>query len=150
LIHYSIQSNHLHLIAEAKDRRALWRGLQGLLVRIAKNLNKLWSRKGSVFADRYHHRILKTPREVRSALRYVLLNARRHGVRLAGIDFYSSSEWFDGWRPSIRETRPTIIMRARTWLLKKGWRRHGLIGIDEAVGRSSSRSRPPPRTVAVR
>jgi hypothetical protein len=29
LIHYSIQSNHLHLIVEATDRRTLARGMQG-------------------------------------------------------------------------------------------------------------------------
>ena len=50
LVHYSVQGDHLHLIAEAKDRRALSRGMQGLLVRVAKGLNKLWSRKGSVSA----------------------------------------------------------------------------------------------------
>ena len=53
--------------------------MQGLLIRIAKGLNKLWMHKGSVFADRYHDRILRTPREVRSALAYVLQNARPPG-----------------------------------------------------------------------
>ena len=39
--HFSIQSNHLHLIVEAEDRRALSRGLQGLFIRIAKAMNRL-------------------------------------------------------------------------------------------------------------
>src|SRR5437867_3599150 len=30
LIHFSVQGNHIHLIGEAADRRALARGMQGL------------------------------------------------------------------------------------------------------------------------
>ena len=44
------------------------------MIRIARVLNKLWRRRGRVFADRYHDRILKTPREVKNALVYVLAN----------------------------------------------------------------------------
>ena len=53
LAHFTIQNDHLHLIAEAADRVALRRGLQGLAIRIARALNKLWQRRGKVFADRY-------------------------------------------------------------------------------------------------
>ena len=137
LVHYSVQSNHLHLIVEAKDRRALSRGLQGLLVRIAKALNRLWGRKGSVFSDRYHDRILRTPREVRNALRYVLLNARRHGILGPSPDPYSSGRWFDGWRERLGRLvlgREGPVARARTWLLAVGWRRHGRIGLAEVPG----------------
>src|SRR5690349_5979056 len=42
VVHYTIQSNHLHLIAEANDRLALSRGMKGLMVRIARRLNRLW------------------------------------------------------------------------------------------------------------
>jgi REP element-mobilizing transposase RayT len=135
LVHYSVQRDHLHFIAEAKERNALSRGVQGLLIRIAKALNRLWGRKGSVFADRYHSRQLRTPREVRSALAYVLNNARKHGLRLAqAVDLFSSGCWFDGWREKLR-TRgmPAAcpVAPARTWLLERGWRRTGLIGRGE-------------------
>jgi putative transposase len=50
--HYSVQSNHLHLIVEAAGHDALSSGMIGLTVRIARALNKLWKRKGKVFADR--------------------------------------------------------------------------------------------------
>jgi hypothetical protein len=33
---------------------------------------------GPVLHGRYHLRVLRTPREVRNALAYVLLNARKH------------------------------------------------------------------------
>ena len=54
LIHFSVMSNHLHLIVEADDSRALTRGVQGLLVRIARHLNSALRRTGRVFADRFH------------------------------------------------------------------------------------------------
>ena len=141
LLHYTVQSNHLHLIAEAKDRRALTRGMQGLLVRIARALNKLWGRRGRVFADRYHDRILRTPREVRHALRYVLHNARPHGIFGPTPDPYSSGRWFDGWRERFERLAEGVarpVARAHTWLLTVGWRRHGRIGLEELpAGRSA-------------
>src|SRR5262245_30344118 len=80
LCHYAVLNDHLHLICEATDRVALRRGLQGLAVRIARALNKLWRRKGTVFADRYHDRVLTSPREVRNAVVYVMSNARHHAA----------------------------------------------------------------------
>jgi putative transposase len=137
LVHYSVQANHLHLIVEGAGRRALSRGLQGLAVRVARGLNGLWRRAGSVFADRYHEHVLKTPREVAHALRYVLCNARKHGGWSSRLrpDPYSSSLVFDGWRdftPPSAAAGP--VARARTWLLRKGWRRHGLLRLDAVPG----------------
>jgi REP element-mobilizing transposase RayT len=131
LIHYSVQSTHVHLIVEASDRRSLSRGLQGLFIRIARSLNRAWRHEGSIWADRYHDRVLRTPTEVRNALAYVLNNAKRHGIFEAGVDPFSSGLWFDGWReakPSVRV--PPILPKARTWLLTLGWRKRGLISID--------------------
>jgi len=135
LAHYSVQGNHLHFIVEAKDRAALSRGMQGLLIRVAKALNRVWGRRGSVFADRYHDHVLKTPREVRNALNYVLANAHNHGQRLAqGIDHFASGWWFDGWRGkhTIKglEGVERPVATPRTWLLTTGWRRHGLIPLS--------------------
>ena len=136
VIEYSVQSNHLHLVAESSDERALSRGMTGLAVRIARGLNRLWRRMGQVFPDRFHARILETPRAVRIALIYVMQNARKHGAWRAFVpDPYSSGRSFDGWKSSYRETlaqnvaqsSPRLLERARTWLLSIGWRRHGLI-----------------------
>ncbi len=138
LVHYSIQSNHVHLIVEAGDRRALARGMQGLSIRVAKRLNKLWGRKGKVFADRFHDRVLKSRREVRHALAYVLNNARRHGVKLKQLlDPFASGAWFDGWRSrgvarGKEAERP--VAKAQTWMLTKGWRCWGLIQPTEKPG----------------
>src|SRR5687767_1676441 len=120
-------------MVEAADARALSRGMQGLLVRVVRALNGLWKRTGSVVADRYHAHILRTPREVRHALAYVLHNARHHGIQARGIDPYTSGIAFDGWRdaPMDGTSAETAGVPARTWLLRVGWRRHGLIGIDD-------------------
>ena len=132
LIHYVVLGNHMHFVVEATDRRALTRGMQGLLVRIARALNRLWHRKGKVFADRFHDHILRTPTEVRNALGYVLRNARKHGLRIAALlDPYSSSHWFDGWSDRHTGNQPldsnAPICPAHTWLIRVGWRRRGLI-----------------------
>jgi hypothetical protein len=141
LCHFAILNDHLHFLAEAHDREALARGIQGLLIRIARTLNKLWQRRGKVFADRYHDRILKTPRETRNALRYVLQNARKHAAegRVPAvpqpIDVYSSAPWFDGFREALQIRNLDVTIRpvtdARTWMLTIGWRRHGLISVHE-------------------
>ncbi len=143
LVHFSIQSNHLHLLVEARDAPSLSRGMQGLAVRVARGLNRIWSRKGRVFADRFHSRILRTPREVRYALGYVLNNARKHGARLVGLDPFASGATFDGWLTSVRRQQRAAagadppIVPARTWLLAVGWRRHGRIDVTETPGRAA-------------
>jgi len=131
LIEYSIQSNHLHFVAEAQDEIALARGMKGLLVRVAKALNRALERKGRVLGDRYHARVLKTPREVRNALVYVLQNARKHGARIFGIDAHSSGPWFGGWTDRTpRRDRP--LPEVSSWLLLFGWLEGGRIATSEA------------------
>jgi hypothetical protein len=136
MVHYSLQSNHVHMIVEAKDAEALGRGMMSIASRLARAVNRVFSRKGRVLADRYHARVLTTPREVRNALAYVLLNARRHAGRRAkqfgALDPASSGRWFDGWRRKSEAARDApAVARPHTWLILKGWRRHGLIGQDE-------------------
>ena len=136
LVHYCVLANHLHLIVEAKDRQALTRGMQGLLIRIARGLNRLWKREGGLFAERYHAHILKTPREVCNALAYVLHNAWKHmGAAKGRLDLFCSGWWFDGWKEKTTlkglEKILTPVTRARTWLLTRGWRKHRLISVHE-------------------
>jgi REP element-mobilizing transposase RayT len=90
LVHYAVMGNHIHLLVEAVDRRALARGMQGLGVRIARGLNALMQRSGRVVSDRYHAHILRTPTEARHARTYLLQNARRH-YGVVGADSYTST-----------------------------------------------------------
>jgi putative transposase len=153
VVHFSVQSTHVHLLVEASDKVALWRGIAGLSIRLARSVNRVLSRRGRVWSDRYHARALRTPRETRHAIVYVLMNSRKHGGSMArDLDAMSSASWFDGWKPSPRERdatdthrQPTAhpganegppVWRPRTWLARKGWRRHGLIGKDEYPSRA--------------
>jgi REP element-mobilizing transposase RayT len=133
IVHYSVQGNHVHLVAEASDRKVLARRIQGLEVRIARAMNRLMKRRGAVFADRYHARPLKTPLEVRRVIAYVLKNHAHHFAgRAATFDACSSAAWFDGWSrpvpPGLR-TAPPLVSLPRSWLLRTGWRRHGPIDL---------------------
>jgi REP element-mobilizing transposase RayT len=134
---WSLMRDHVHLVVEAKDARHLAAGIKGLGVRLARGLNGLLGRKGRVLADRHHARVLATPREVRNALAYVVNNARRHGLTLPRrqADPFSSWASFDGWQappnmPPVPKG-PAVTTKPRSWLRRVGWRRRGLIRVDE-------------------
>ena len=134
IVHYSVQENHLHLLVEAQSSRALSTAMRGLMVRIARRVNQLLFRRGRFWADRWHGRSLRSPREVRNALVYVIQNRNKHSPS-RGLDPLSSAQWFNGFRHSLPRSFRSITPRAnappRTWLLGTGWRRHGLIGLLE-------------------
>ena len=163
LVHYSLQDDHAHLIVEASDREALGRGMKSLASLFAFAVNRGLGRTGKVLADRYHLRILTCPRQVRNALAYVLLNARRHaakriarlqrrGLKVAALpnagtlDGASSARWFAGWRRDVAVDRaPPRTLRAepavapaRSWFLTSGWRMHGLLDPNEIPGVSGA------------
>lgn len=146
VVHFSLQGNHIHLIAEADDNRALSEGAQALQVRLAKGLNRMMGRHGKVFADRFHAHVLETPSETRRAIAYVLLNHRSHAARRGervgsgAADPFSSGPAFDGWSGFApvdgAATKATTVATAqpRGWLLREGWRRRGLLSPDEVPG----------------
>ncbi len=159
IVHYSVQRDHLHLIVEATDAHALSRGVRGLAIRTARYVNDLLGRRGALWADRWYGRALRSPREVRTALVYVLANFRKHGANVVrpGIDPYSSARWFDGWRAwhpgsgvpppfaerdvaaaeSVQRSNAGEILlgdalQSRTWLGTCGWKRAGLLTLAES------------------
>jgi len=156
IVHLSLQRTHIHMIVEANDRRALWQGMKAFGISVAKQINALIGertgerRRGSVFADRYHAAVLSTPKQVRNTLAYVLQNWKHHGEhdkpmqRAWKIDPYSSAIGFDGWKERDgvpfrlpEDYEALFVWRPRTWLLKVGWRRWGLISIAEIPGGGS-------------
>lgn len=132
IVEHSVQSNHLHLAVEADDSGALARGMKSLLVRATRMLDKAMGRgRGSWWSGRYHRQDLKTPRQVRNALVYILNNWRKHGVVFAHalvLDACSSARWFEGWSIA-RTTRdgPSPFEPARTPLSRYPWKRHDAI-----------------------
>jgi len=143
IVHFSVQGKHIHLICEALNRRQLSRGIQGFKIRVAKAINKkLGGRRGAVFSDRYHERILGTPTQCRHALAYVLNNQRHHAYAEGAtyprntIDPCSSARWFKGWSISDPKTWANAppgdsgeakpVAEPREWLLRNGgWKRGG-------------------------
>jgi REP element-mobilizing transposase RayT len=155
IVHMSIQRTHLHFIVEADNRLALARGMQALQISAAKQIKRvlvergLEKPEGPVFCDRYHARIMRTPREVRNCIAYVLNNWRHHGddkprfARTWNVDPYSSGLGFNGWKElEDREVmwngpetyQGLIVWRPKSFLLAELWRKHGLIRCREVPG----------------
>jgi hypothetical protein len=151
VVHYAILPDHLHLVVEADDgptlapasrrKNPLRSGVSGLMIAFARRLNKLLGISGKVWDDRYHRHDLKTPREVKYSLRYVLSNARKHGIldhSRYDYDPYSSALGFTGWSRPLRvieEDGPIFFGGdPRTWLLGRGWLLRGPIDPDEVPG----------------
>jgi putative transposase len=137
VLHFSVQSNHVHLMVEARDKTHLTRGMRGLAIRVALAVNGVLRRRGRVWGDRYHARALRTPREVRHGIVYVLANWKKHVSDARGFDRCSSAWWFEGWKvppssgPPGWEADEPPVWAPREWLSSVGWRRHGLIGANE-------------------
>jgi hypothetical protein len=108
---------------------------------MARAINRVLKRRGRVWGARYHSHTLRTPREVRSALVYVLQNFRKHVRGATGIDPRSSAAWFQGWRTIVAAPLAIApVVAARTWLARVGWRRYGLIDVGDAPAAGSTQS----------
>ena len=145
VVHYSIQGNHAHLIVETPyGKRGMANGMKSIAARFARCVNRAFGRNGPVLYGRYNLKLLKTPKQVRNALAYVLLNARKHlrertrALPSGTVDPCSSGRWFDGWRKGeprpAPSQEPPDVASARFWLLKTGWRKHGLVALSEVPG----------------
>jgi REP element-mobilizing transposase RayT len=154
LLHFSVQGNHLHFIAEADDSVAFARGVQRLLSRAAMTVNALARRSGKLWGDRHHREVLTTPSQVRNAYVYVLFNLRKHELAspapsisaMTAVDGCSSTFWFDGWSPraplppeTIAAGGPSIVASPATWLARRGWKTRGLLRVDEVPRAKAAR-----------
>ena len=144
LVHFSVQGNHVHLLVEADEgARSLSRGMAGLGIRMARQLNAAVGRRGALFRERYHATAINNPRQARHVLRYVLLNGGIHAGRTrerpaapargpATLDPCSSAACFDGWTIKPRIIEPwgpasELVAPPRRWLLTTGWKHWGLL-----------------------
>ena len=130
---FSVQDTHIHLLVEASSHAALLSGARGLQIRLARAINRATGRRGRVMGDRYHVRALRTPREVRICLAYVLHNFTKHQPGAPTLlDPCSSAGSFDGYHEqNCPSERDAAARPPRTWLLRVGWRRHGLLSPTE-------------------
>ncbi|HZR83209.1 MAG TPA: hypothetical protein VFD92_19100 [Candidatus Binatia bacterium] len=131
VIHFSVQRNHIHVIAEADRADARSRGIRSLTIRLAVRLNRLFRRSGAIWGDRCHVRALSTPTEVRNAIANVLMNFRKHGEHLAlpaderDRDPFSSAACLDEPRDTSARAGEAVerrlTSRPHTWLARTGW-----------------------------
>ena len=153
IIEFTLQEGHVHLITESNGWKALSSGVRGLSIRIARQINRVLGRTGQVIADRYHSRGLATPREVRNALVYVLQNAKKHLANAAKeptwLDPLSSAAFFRGWSGDVDAAllalrgrwkaaglaAQTPCKEPQSWLLRAGWKKHGLLRASEIPAR---------------
>jgi len=80
VIYFTIQFDHLHLFIEPKNMRELSNGIRSLVCAMAERMRRhlKLDKLKSFVKDRYHLHILKTPREVKNAIKYILGNTIKH------------------------------------------------------------------------
>jgi REP element-mobilizing transposase RayT len=134
IVHFSVQGNHIHLIVEAAGTAALSNAVRALSIRLARRLNRMMGRRGPVFDERFHSHVLRTPAEVRNAMRYVLGNFASHAARRnepmreGWVDPFSSAA-AKAPRTAQASLFPEPPVRpATTWLLRRGEREGGAQG----------------------
>ena len=141
ILHFSIQTDHVHLMAEAADGRALSRGIQGLGIRLAKAkprprqarqcMERPLSRACAQDSARGAKRPGVRPPKLEKAhprrrrIRSLLLGRMVHRLEHGDPD----------------DARRGPIAAPRTWLAAVGWRRHGLIRPDEAPAKPTTSKR---------
>jgi REP element-mobilizing transposase RayT len=119
---FSIQGNHVHLIVETDEPRSLANGIRALSIRLARRLNTMMGRRGPVFEDRYHTHVLRTPAEVRNALRYAVGNYASHAARRgekvspSWADPYASASLAMPRRAQCTFWPEPVTRAAETWL----------------------------------
>ena len=153
IVQISLERDHAHLIVEATDRIALASGMHVFETVAAKLLNKVVTRetgrlrRGRVFGDRYHAVVIRSPKQMRNTLAYVLNNWRRHkqdqhaDTMFWDVDYFSSGATFTGWKerdgtphPLPKGYEPLPVRGPKTWLLSVGWRKAGSISMYARPG----------------
>ena len=82
---------------------------------------------------------MSSPTEAFRKLGYLFRNGAHHGKGAIGPESFSSGRYFDGWdmpewmRRShvgwLRRELPHHLRKPKTWLLREGWRRKGLVSV---------------------
>lgn len=120
IVQFSLQSNHIHLIVEAETNGILTRGMRSLTVTMAKGI-----KKGRVQLERYHLHVLRSVRETKNAVKYVLFNQQKHEKgTYSKVDDYSSLlsnlrglEWAKDF---AKKTKMTLIIgKGESWIPDK-------------------------------
>jgi REP element-mobilizing transposase RayT len=107
VLHFSLQSNHVHLILEADHNAILTKGMRSLCITFAKGIGR-----GRVQIERYHLHVLRSLRETRHAVHYVLFNQQKHAkLNSAYMDEFSSLGLIRDLSSLAKSARMTVIWK---------------------------------------
>jgi len=107
VLHFSLESNHIHLILEASNNTVLTKGMRSLTITFAKGVEK-----GRIQIERYHLHVLRTLRETKNAIHYVLFNHQKHkGLKTAHVSAYSSLGLIEDLRSLAKSANMTVILK---------------------------------------
>ena len=128
---FSIESNHIHMLIEVKSNDTLKRGLLSLQGCVTWGLRRVFKYFGEVFVDRFHLHAIKSPREMKHALGYVIFNHAKHCGIAWFRDVYSSGFAQHEFAANVRQTRApkwqseieSVMSQATSWLQQTGWKR---------------------------
>jgi REP element-mobilizing transposase RayT len=120
VIHFSLQSNHVHLITEAENNEVLTKGMRSLTITFSKGL-----KRGSVQIERYHLHVLKSLREAKHGIMYVLFNEQKHTKKkVSKIDGYTSVLYLED---GVKLVRNYAIKNRVTLSIEKIWEEFTLL-----------------------
>lgn len=109
IIHFSFQTNHVHLIVQADSNAILTKGMRSLTVTMAKGL-----KKGRIQTGRYHLHVLKTLQETRNVVEYVCFNKQKHERgTCSSIDDYSTFPSLKWIKDYARKNRMTLVFKVK-------------------------------------
>lgn len=107
VLHYALESNHVHLILEAQSNQTLTRGMRSLTITFAKGI-----KRGRIQLERYHLHVLRSLRETKNAIHYVLFNHQKHRkLKRAEVNEYTSLGPVHNLRQLAQEAKFTIVLK---------------------------------------
>jgi REP element-mobilizing transposase RayT len=78
---YSVMPNHVHAILRAGEEWPWWKIVGGWKSFTARAANRILGRRGELWLDDNHERLLRNERELERAIEYTLDNPRKAGLR---------------------------------------------------------------------
>ena len=119
IVHFTLEHDHVHLYAECGSNLVLAKGMKAFGVTLVKGINKLKRSKGTLYKYRFHLRILKTPRDAKNVINYILKNGIKHRRTLKVINPYNSAlALHDFGLLKIHLKRADIVAKAERFLKK--------------------------------
>ena len=148
--HFAILSNHVHLYVEGKNSSTLQSSMRSFMTifalgirawAVSEKLNSKKIKHLGLFRGRYHVEVLKTPAQVKNALKYVLSNPCKHFKKSLYIDKYCSLAAFPrpaklwskkeyvlikkhfqlGYHLAFKEKLNSFLDPPQLWLSTVGW-----------------------------